>query len=122
MKKLKYLVTVTGILLIVCIIITSYFYPEANNTAPGSESRAAVENGINNTFVSYYPEISSGYKYYLTIKNGRVAVYDSSLDEIEFISDAGAADLPETDRKALEKGIPARDRVELKRLLEEYCS
>ncbi len=56
------------------------------------------------------------------IHRGRIAIWKDEDPEPYCILPYSADLLPETDRKALEKGIYLRSREELTRFLEDFCS
>lgn len=53
---------------------------------------------------------------------GYLALFDKGASEPRQIYPCPVASLPDTDRAALEKGIPVRTEEELNRLLEDYLS
>ena len=53
---------------------------------------------------------------------GYVALWDEDRPDPIQIFPCPVENLPEEDRQALEKGVPARSRLELDRLMEDYLS
>lgn len=116
---MKYLITLTGIIMILSIIITVQYYPTADDISPGSAEKAHVRNMVNEITMSFP---GNEYKYYISVSSGRVALFEAGNPEPVRITGTRVRDLPETDRKALETGIGAYDLKAAGKLLEEYCS
>lgn len=114
MRRMKSLMTVTGIILLICIMITGLYAPKG--TAARSEK-------------SFFSEISAEQqssteekKYRLSVYEKKVAAFENGKDYPMYISDVYVSMLSQTDRELLEKGIYASDRKALNRLIEDYCS
>jgi len=60
--------------------------------------------------------------YYLGLHNGQLAIFKHNASQPLEVFPYSAQVFPETDRAALEKGIPFQNARELHRLLEDYLS
>ena len=112
---MKNLLAVTGIILFVCIIITSSYRSDNANAAPEqtipeSQISQASDNEKNST------------GYFLSVYEKKVAAFEAGNDIPFYISDVYVNALPAADIKLLEKGIHVDDKKALKRLIEDYCS
>ncbi len=117
-KTVKYLLTFTGIILILCIIVTAKYYPSADKIAPGSEEKASVHN----TTVSFSQVSRNQYQYYISVSSGRVALFETDCQTPLRITGTRVRDLPLSDRDALKKGIGAYDLKSAEKIMQEYCS
>ena len=108
---MKSLMTVTGIILLICIMITGL------STAAPSE-----KSFLSEISAEEQPSTANEDKYRLSVYENKVAAFENGKDYPIYISDVYLSTLPETDRELLKKGIYAPDRKALNRLIEDYCS
>lgn len=116
---MKKLITVTGCFVIFCLIINGILIPslpsvnaKSNPTTPQTSSVSEVSE--NTSQVEQF--------YILKEYNGKIAIFHSDSDTPIKITNASIAKLPKDDQQALKAGIKAKDKNELNRLLEDFCS
>ena len=112
---MKSLMTVTGIILLICVMITGLYAPKS--TAAPSE-----KSFLSEISAEEQPSTANEDKYRLSVYENKVAAFENGKDHPIYISDVYLSTLPETDRELLKKGIYAPDRKALNRLIEDYCS
>ncbi len=112
---MKSLMTVTGIILLICVMITGLYAPKS--TAAPSE-----KSFLSEISAEEQPSTANEDKYRLSVYEKKVAAFENGKDYPIYISDVYVSSLSETDRELLEKGIYASDRKALNRLIEDYCS
>lgn len=112
---MKNLLAVTGIILLVCIVITSTYSSDNANAAPEQLSSEPQISQISSeqSDVSYYV---------LSVYEKKVAAFENGKNIPFYISDVYVNTLPTADIELLEKGIYVNDKKALKRLIEDYCS
>ncbi len=101
---MKYLMSFTGSFVIVCLILSAMYSPDAEH----NEKAEAVSQ--------------SQATYRLGEENGRVAAFKGDSKKAYFISNTRISDLPMHDAELLRRGITVDDEEKLKELTEEYCS
>ena len=111
---MKSLMTVTGIILMICVVVTAAYTPKSA-AVPSEQPPAIQEMSSGESEVSEEP-------YKLSVYEKRVAAFERGKEYPLYISDVYVSTLPKADRELLEKGIAASDRKTLNRLIEEYCS
>ena len=112
---MKNLLAITGIILFICIIITSSYRSDNANAAP---EQPILESQISQ--VSDNKKASTDY--FLSVYEKKVAAFETGKDVPFYISDVYINTLPAADIELLEKGIYVKDKKALKRLIEDYCS
>lgn len=118
---MKKLIIITGIILFICIIITS------QTNSPEIKADPLITENINNETLTLTSKDKSSYDndesyYILKEYNNYVAVFHSNEDMPLYVSKTLVKDLPEADKLMLENGIRAKDKKILTRLIEDYCS
>ena len=98
------MISVTGIVLIICVLISAFSQPPAQRQ----------EN--------YTQAYSGEQEYTLGVQNGRISVFRSGEDKPFLVTDTFAGSLPKADRNNLEKGVKVTGDRELQKALEDYCS
>lgn len=107
----------TGTFLILCLFITNVVLP----TLP----KAKAENGVqseSSSEIQQSGDSRTGTAYILSVFDGKIAVFSADDKKPLFTTDTRVSDLPPSDKASLEKGIEVRDREELNRFLEDFCS
>ena len=112
---MKNLLAITGIILFICIIITSSYRSDNANAAP---EQPILESQISQASNSE----KSAAGYFLSVYEKKVAAFEAGNDIPFYISDVYVNTLPAADIKSLKKGIHVDDKKALKRLIEDYCS
>lgn len=116
---MKYLLMVTGSILLICIVITAVYTPQAPDAAVKEESY--IVSPLPSVQNSSVPDTSSA-PYRLSVYQKKVAAFQNGKTEPIYISDVYVNSLPSADIALLEKGINADSMKALKRLIEDYCS
>ena len=114
MEQVKGLMTITGIILMICVIVTAAYTPKS--AAMPSEQPPEVRE------LSVAESTLQEEMYKLSVYEEKVAAFEKGKDYPLYISDVYVSTLPKADRELLEKGIAASDRKTLNRLIEDYCS
>lgn len=116
---MRKLIAVTGCFVIFCLIINSVLIPslpsvnaKSNPTLPQTSSVSESSNSTS----------QSEEFYILKEYNGKIAIFSSSSDTPTEITNASVSKLPKEDQQSLKAGIKAKDKDELNRLLEDFCS
>lgn len=112
---MKYLIGVTGSILIICLLLTAAFTSVSPIEAHQSDRLPTGEN-------SYQLSGDGETGYILSVYDGKVAAFKKGSSVPVYVSTRRIADLPEQDKLDLEQGIPAENRRRLTALIEEYCS
>ncbi len=114
---MKNLLLITGSILLLCILITSFYAPPVPEAAEQSEPQAEIRE------LSEQEQPSSSAKhYYLAEYDKKIAAFEQGQEKPIYISDVYVSTLPKADIALMKKGIPADSEKELKRLIEDYCS
>lgn len=116
---MKKLVTVTGCVLFMCIIITSVILPSMPKTMAKDNIDADTQSVVQSESESSENESHS---YIISEYNGKIAVFRKSSSEPLFVSDVYVSSLPQADKEMLKNGIEVSTKKELNRLIEDYCS
>ena len=111
---MKTLMTVTGIILLMCIMITGLYAPKGTAAPPEKSFFSEIS-------VTEQSSTINENKYRLSVYEKKVAAFENGKDYPIYISDVYVSSLSETDRELLEKGIYASERKALNRLIEDYC-
>ncbi len=130
---MKKLILITGSILFICIMISSYRQSYNARAQASSELNAAGEineqqrsvvndeSGDNRISMSQGSEtVTGGYR--IGIYDKKIALFRNEEPVPYYISDVHISTLPVADRSLLENGISVPDRRSLERLLEDYCS
>ena len=104
---MKQLVLITGVILIACVLISSFAPLTPASAAPAATSATA-------------PAEEQGFL--VGDFGGKVAVYGGSAAEPLLVTDTVTDSLPQADAKRIRGGIRVAGRRELERLLEDLCS
>lgn len=105
---LKKLVTITGTLLIACLMVSTFFAPQSSAAAvPAAE----VQSDSTDSEV-----------YIIKALDNRVVVFRKGESAPFMRTDTLCSSLPKGDVVYLEKGIEVSGREGLRRALEDYCS
>lgn len=105
---MKKLVSITGIILMLCLFTGVAFSPE---TSAQTESvQATVSNNEQNTV------------FVLKAENNRITVYKKGENTPYMTTDTPVDSLPKGDIMLLEVGIEIKGEKNLKKSLEDYCS
>ncbi len=105
---MKRLVTITGAILMVCLVLSSFFVPvsSAQNTTTVQTAAEAPEKEI----------------FIVKAEDNRIVVYKKGEDTPYIQTDTRCDLLPKGDVVYLEKGIELEGRESLRKALEDYCS
>lgn len=108
---LKKLVTITGTVLIACLMVSTFFAPQSSAAAvPAAEVQS--DNADSEVYEVYV----------IKALDNRVVVYRKG-ESVPFMrTDTLCSSLPKGDVVYLEKGIEVSGREGLRRALEDYCS
>ncbi len=106
MKKII-LISVTGVILIGCVIASS----AAEQSAAGRMSMSLSDK---------LPDSSK--RFVMAEDKGRVVVYRPGESEPFMTTDTFTYTLPKSDRQKLERGIIIEGEAALRKTLEDYCS
>ncbi len=105
---MKRLVCITGVILISCVCIMTFFAPQTS---------AEVQNNL-----STQQNTSQEQIYIIKSENNRIVVYKKG-ETIPFMTtDTLTSTLPKGDIMHLNKGIEIIGEINLKKSLEDYCS
>ena len=102
---MKKMILITGTILIACVMIGSLASQSAAQTPSESVSAEISTEG-----------------YVIKESGGRVAVFKQGEEKPLMITETYLNNLPKTDAEKLKKGVPAEDKKQLRKLLEDYCS
>ena len=101
------LISVTGAILIGCVIVSS----------------AAQQRAAGNLTVSLSEQLPDNSKrFVMSADKGRVVVYRAGESEPFMTTDTFIYSLPKSDKQKLEQGIIIEGEAALRKTLEDYCS
>ena len=115
---MKRLITITGSLLFICIILS--FYRRSYGAGAQANRTDALSVSDTAPVSDAVTDRDGGF----TVKayNGSIAVFRGNESEPYFVSEVRLSTLPPYDRSLLENGIAAPDKKSLDRLLRDYLS
>ena len=105
---MKRLVCITGIILIACVCMMTFFAPQTS---------AEVQENTKNQ-----EDLISEQVYVIKSENNRIVVYKKGEILPFLTTDTLTSSLPKSDIMNLNKGIEVKGEINLKKLLEDYCS
>ncbi len=118
---MKKLIGVTGSFLILCLLINGVLIPSLPNVK--AEEKTYTRSIVSSTEPSSEAQPSSTeVSYTLKGYKGKIAVFKSDSETPVKVTDTELSKLPKEDQESLIHGIEVKDRLELERLLEDYCS
>ena len=116
---MKNLIIITGSILFIYILLTSYALPPKAEAEEHTEQASITE--LSESVSIPEPSVTAPV-YVLKEYEGKVAAFNIEQSKPVYISDTNVSELPQADRNLLKKGITTTDQKELKRLIEDYCS
>lgn len=108
---MKKLVCVTGIILISCLLVTTFFAPTTSATEK-----------LNTTSQSISTTDESEQVYVMKIDKGYIKIYKKNDSKVYLDTHTLASNLPKSDILSLEKGIEIQGKNNLRKAVEAYCS
>lgn len=117
---MKQLLMVTGIILFICILITS-FAGKRTEATNDSSTHTNTEMLLDSLPPASGQEIS-GVHYIIREYDKRIAVFKENSDSPLYVTEVYVNELPKADKKLLKDGIHVYSEKELTRLIEDYTS
>ena len=105
---MKRLVCITGVILIACVCMMTFFAPQTSAEAQGS--------------ISNQQNLDLEQVYIIKSEENSVVVYKKGELSPFMTTDTLTSSLPKSDIISLNKGIEVKGEINLKKSLEDYCS
>lgn len=118
---MKKLIGVTGCIVIFCLLINGVLLPSLPNVK--AEEEVNIPDMTSSTEpISEVQSSDMEDSYILKNYKGKIAVFKSGSKTPTEITDTEISKLPKEDQISLANGIKVKDKLELNRLLEDFCS
>ncbi|MDP4119883.1 MAG: BofC C-terminal domain-containing protein [Bacillota bacterium] len=121
---MKKLFTVTGIIIVLCLVVSAGIMPVLQNVRAVDEKRNTQISTVTgrNVSSSGNSALQQAISYIVKDYNGKIAVFEEGQTEPFKVTNVPTNSLPKVDQNALKKGIKVKGQKELIKILQDYCS